>query len=405
MRLHRNLVLATLSALDTIFNEGKQADKVLQRTLKQDKRWGARDRGFIAETTYDIVRWKRLYQNIAQVSEPFSQEDLVRLFVVWSSLKDIQLPDWKEFEGISIKQLKKSYKELTHKRAIRQSIPDWLDELGSSELKDGWSAELSALNTQAPVVLRTNPTKTDRSTLQAQLKKEGIDTVAVAELPLALELETRKNVFTSQAFKDGLFEVQDSASQLVAPLLDPQPGQRIVDACAGAGGKALHLSSLMENKGQLVALDIYPQKLQELKKRARRNGLHNIETRLIDSNKVIKKLKGKADGVLIDAPCTGLGVLRRNPDAKWKLQPDFVERIRKTQQELLTAYSAMVKTGGKLVYATCSILPSENEQQVRTFLASEAGQSFRLVQDRSILPSQTGMDGFYMALLQKNEES
>lgn len=404
MRLHRNLVLATLEALDAIFNEGKQADKVLQRTLKKDKRWGARDRGFIAETTYDIVRWKRRYQTIANVEEPFSNKDLVLLFVVWATLKEIQLPDWKEFEGISINKLKKAHKELSNKRAIQASIPDWLDGLGQEELGEVWPEELAALNEQAPVILRTNPTKTTRNDLQKQLEEQGIPTLIVPELPYALQLEERKNVFTTSAFKDGLFEVQDSASQLVAPLLDPRPGQRIVDACAGAGGKALHLSALMENKGQLIALDIFPQKLQELKKRARRNGLHNIETRLIDSTKVIKKLKGKADGVLIDAPCSGLGVLRRNPDAKWKLQPEFIERIRATQQELLQSYSTMVKPGGKLVYATCSILPSENQQQVDAFLKSEAGKDFQQLSARSILTSETGMDGFFMALLEKKAD-
>lgn len=403
MRLHRNLVLAAIEALDAIFNQGKQADKVLQRTLKQDKRWGARDRAFIAETTYDIVRWKRLYQEIAGIEEPFTQKDLFTLFAVWATQRSIVLPDWKEFEGISIKPLKKGLQDPPNKRAIKASIPDWMDQLGYQELGQQWVLELEALNKQAPVILRTNPEKTDRTSLQAALGKEGIETETLDGLPLALKLTQRKNVFATTAFKEGLFEVQDGASQMVAPLLDPKPGQCIIDACAGAGGKALHLAALMQNKGQLIGLDIYPQKLQELKKRARRNGLHNIETRLIDSNKVVKKLKGRADGVLIDAPCTGLGVLRRNPDAKWKLQPEFVDRIRLTQQELLRGYSKMVKEGGKLVYATCSILPSENQEQVVSFLESQEGSQFSLVHQHSILPSKTGLDGFYMALLQRND--
>ena len=177
---------------------------------------------------------------------------------------------------------------------------------------------------------------------------------------------------------------------------------RIIDACAGAGGKSLHIASLMENKGQVVSMDIYENKLNELKRRARRNGIHNIETRTIDSTKVIKKLLEKADKVLIDSPCTGLGVLRRNPDAKWKMNPDFLEEIKVTQSEILDSYSRMVKPGGDLVYATCSILPSENEKQVKAFLKRDAGENFTFVKDEKILPSSSGFDGFYMALLKKN---
>ena len=198
-----------------------------------------------------------------------------------------------------------------------------------------------------------------------------------------------------------MFEVQDASSQLVAEFLNVKPGMKVVDACAGAGGKSLHLANLMDNKGQIIALDIYGNKLAELKRRAKRNGAHNIETRLIDSTKTIKKLYGKIDKVLIDAPCSGLGILRRNPDAKWKLQPDFIENIKKTQQEILQQYSKMVKPGGTMVYATCSILPSENQKQVESFLTSEMGKDFTFVKDQKILSHQSGYDGFYMALLEK----
>ena len=176
---------------------------------------------------------------------------------------------------------------------------------------------------------------------------------------------------------------------------------RIIDTCAGAGGKTLHLAALTENKGQIIALDIYSNKLKELKRRARRAGAHNIETRTIESSKDIKKLINKADRVLIDAPCSGMGILRRNPDAKWKLQPEFIEEIKNTQQEILQSYSRMLKSGGKMVYATCSILPSENQQQVEFFLASEAGKDFKFIKDKKVLSHESGYDGFYMALLEK----
>jgi 16S rRNA (cytosine967-C5)-methyltransferase len=157
----------------------------------------------------------------------------------------------------------------------------------------------------------------------------------------------------------------------------------------------------MQNKGQIIAMDIYESKLKKLKIRARRNKAYNIDLRVIDSTKVIKKMHEKADRVLIDAPCSGLGVLRRNPDSKWKLQPEFIEQIKQTQQEVLQNYSKMVKSGGKMVYATCSILPSENRQQIDFFLTSDAGQSFTFVKENNVFAYQSGFDGFYMALLEK----
>lgn len=401
MKLHRNLVFATVDSLHQIFNEKKQADKVLKNTLKRDKRWGARDRSFIAETTYDIVRWKRLYAEIAEVKEPFDRPNLFRLFTVWAVLKGIKLPDWPQFEGTPARRIKGKFDEFSRTRKIRESVPDWLDELGEKELGKRWEKEIHALNSLADVILRVNTLKTNIKKLQQALSEENIETETLKGHPFALKLKERANVFITKAFKDGWFEVQDASSQKVAQMLDPKPGMRVVDACAGAGGKSLHLAALMENKGQVVALDIYENKLTELKRRARRSGAHNIETRLIESTKVIKKLINKADGVLIDAPCSGLGVLRRNPDTKWKLSPEFLESIQKTQREILESYSRMVKPGGKLLYATCSILPSENENQVAWFLSAEAGKDFTLLKEDKVSPAQSGYDGFYMALLQK----
>lgn len=403
MRLHRNLVFAVIDALGMIFNDGEYADKVIEKVLRYDKRWGARDRGFIAETTYDIVRWKRLYAEIAEVSEPFSRPNLFRLFTVWATLRGIALPDWKQLEKTPTRRIKGRFDELSKVRKIRESIPDWMDELGEKALGDTlWTDEIAALNQQAEVVLRINTLKTNKDELRKLLKDEDIHTETVSGAKDALKLVERKNVFTTRAFKDGYFEVQDASSQLVAPYLDVQPGQRVVDACAGAGGKTLHLAALMQNKGQLIAMDIYESKLKKLKIRARRNGVHNMEPRIIDSTKAIKKLHGKADRVLLDAPCSGLGVLRRNPDSKWKLEPEFIERIKGVQRDILSDYSKMVKPGGKLVYATCSILPEENTEQVQYFLASEGGEAFKLSKEQNIYASEHGFDGFYMALLQRN---
>ncbi|MEP1489629.1 MAG: RsmB/NOP family class I SAM-dependent RNA methyltransferase [Algibacter sp.] len=404
MRLHRNLCFAVIDGLTLIFNEGKYADKVIQQLLKRDKRWGARDRGFVAETTYDIVRWKRLYAEIAEVKAPFDRENLWRMFAVWATLKGVKLPDWKYFENTPVRKIKGRYDELSKIRKLKESIPDWIDEVGEKELgTDLWTKEIAALNQQADVILRVNTLKTTKEKLQAILFDLEIETDFVPNHEAALKLKERANVFSTEAFKNGFFEVQDASSQLVAEFLDVQPGMRVVDACAGAGGKTLHLAALMENKGQIIAMDIYGNKLHELKRRAKRNGAHNIETRAIESTKIIKKLYDKADRVLIDSPCSGLGVLRRNPDSKWKLQLDFLDKIRKTQQEILQQYSRMVKVEGKLVYATCSVLPSENQNQVQEFLKSESGKNFILVKDKKVSAHKSGFDGFYMALLERKE--
>jgi len=399
MRLHRNLVLAVIDSLNYIFNDGLYADKVVEKTLKRDTRWGARDRKFIAETVYDCVRWKRLYNEIAGTKDHYTQENLWKIFSVWATLKGISLPDWKQFEGTPVRRIKGKFDELQGQRVYKESIPDWLDELGEKELGKQWGKEINALNKQADVVLRANTLKTSKERLKKLLLEDEIETNFIKGYKDALVLNERKNVFRTQAFKNGLFEVQDASSQLVSEFLEVKPGMRVVDACAGAGGKTLHLAALMENKGQIIALDIYENKLKELKRRAKRDGAHNIETRYIKSTKIVKKLFNSADRVLIDAPCTGLGVLRRNPGAKWKLKPEFVDEIQIKQLEILNTYAKLVKLGGKLVYATCSILPSENEKQVKSFLDSH--KDFKFIAEKVILPSDSGFDGFYMALLEK----
>lgn len=402
MRLHKNLVLAVLNGLHQIFNEEKYADKVVAQVLKSDKRWGSRDRGFIAETSYEIVRWKRLYATIADVQEPLNRDDLWRIFAVWATLRGYPLPDWKPFEGTPTRRIKGRFETLRKERKYRESVPDWLDELAANSLGEKkWEKELEALNTFAPVVLRANALKILPKLLRNALLEDKITTQYLSKYPDALVLDERSNVFSTEAFQKGLFEVQDAASQCVAPFTQVESGMRVIDACAGAGGKSLHLAALMQNKGQLIALDIHQYKLRELKRRAKRAGAHNIETRLIENNKIIKKLHGSADRVLLDAPCSGLGVLRRNPDAKWKLNPDFINRVIAEQQKILTQYAHMVKPGGKLIYVTCSILPQENEAQISEFLTTEIGQSFTLEKESHFWPSVQGFDGFYMARLER----
>lgn len=396
MKLFRNLTEAVVESLHEIFVEKRYADKVIEKILKQNPKWGARDRRFIAEATYDIVRWHRLFVHLLNTDD----HDFWKLLGGWCVWNREDLPGWKEFEGIDKAKFFERYDKAKYIIKIRESIPDWLDTLGQQELGDSWEEEIHALNEQAKVVLRVNTLKISRPDLQRQLKEEKIFAEAPIEFPDALILEERQNIFTRQQFKDGLFEVQDAGSQLIALFLQPLPGQRVIDACAGGGGKTLHLAALMQNKGRIIALDTEAWKLDELKKRARRAGASDIiETRTIDSSKVIKRLENSADRVLLDVPCSGLGVLRRNPDAKWKLSHEFIEEVKVTQQKILTDYSPMLKVGGLMVYSTCSILPSENEKQVERFLKANVGK-FELQEQKSILPS-GGFDGFFMARMKR----
>lgn len=397
MKLHRSTSEAVIESLRLIFEENRYADKVIEKVLKQNPRWGSRDRRFIAETTYDIVRWYRWFRELTQAKGT----DFWKLLAAWCILSDIDLPAWDEFKGVSPKEVREREKRTVYSRKIRESVPDWMDALVEQELgKEKWEAELSALNEEASVVLRTNTLKISKDELQRSLDEEGIITFPLAGYPDALVLDERQNVFTSAAFKEGLFEVQDAGSQAISPYLQIEPGMRVIDACAGAGGKTLHLAALMKNKGRIVAMDTEEWKLEELQKRARRAGVSNMETRVIESGKTIKRLANSADRLLLDVPCSGLGVLKRNPDAKWKLSLEFVEKIKELQQHILQDYCDMLKPGGIMVYSTCSILPSENEQQVQRFIADKKG-AFELIGDKHIYPSE-GFDGFYMARIRKN---
>ena len=270
MRLHKNLCYAVIDGILEIFNEKKYADKVIQKLLKRDKRWGSRDRGFIAETTYDIVRWKRLYCEISGVKEPFSRDDTWRLFAVWLVLKGIKLPDWKYFKDTPSRKIKGKFDSAIKIRCLKESIPDWIDKLAVEELGEVlWEKEISKQNEQAEVIIRVNKLKTTKKNLKAKLEQENIKTTEINGYPDALKLTERKNVFKTDAFKMGWFEVQDASSQLVAEFLDVKPGMKVIDACAGAGGKTLHLSGIMKNKGSLIAMDIYESKLKKLKLRAK----------------------------------------------------------------------------------------------------------------------------------------
>jgi 16S rRNA (cytosine967-C5)-methyltransferase len=244
-----------------------------------------------------------------------------------------------------------------------------------------------------------NTLKTTVKELIVFLKKEGIVTEPIDWSPNTLHIMKKINVFKLSSFRAGLFEVQDTASQSVSMILDPQSGMRVVDTCAGEGSKTLHIAALMKNKGKIIALDTQEWRLKELRKRATKVGIDIIETRLITSSKIYKRMNKTADRLLLDVPCSGLGTLRRNPDIKWKFLPEDLKRLTILQQELLEKYCRITKPKGRMVYSVCSILPSEAEEQIERFLKNHA--DFRLLNEKRYWPEIDGTDGFYVALIER----
>jgi 16S rRNA (cytosine967-C5)-methyltransferase len=393
-----------VNAVTEIFNQARYADKVIERVLKSEKKWGGRDRRFVAESIYEMVRWWRYLGGLAgfePTEKSMSREDVWQLWAAWCFNTYQILPEWEEFKSFD-KAAFAHRKSTMTSVALLESVPQWLYDYGLQELGSEWDEILKSLNKPAEVFLRANTLRGTREELIKRLRAEGIEGMAVPEVESAVRLLTRKNVKMTEAFKQGYFEVQDAASQLIAPLLHVEPGMKVVDACAGGGGKSLHLAALMKNKGKLICMDVHDWKLNDLKERANRNRVEIIETREIDSTKVIKRLESDVDRLLLDVPCSGLGVLRRNPDTKWKISLEEIEKLQTTQAEIIETYSKMVKPGGMMVYATCSILPGENQNQVRKFLVNN-NQDWQLVEQMHSFPHREGFDGFYAALLRRKD--
>ena len=401
-KIHPHLIEAVSQALDEIFFSDRHAEKIVESLLFRNKKWGSRDRRFVAESIYQSVRWWRKIWYVLGTQAQSGQG-----IVVWQISYFLQHKEWallQHPEVLSSQQKSNIESRLSSglSRDIENSIPVWLDQLGEQNFAERWPKVLAALNTQAPVDLRVNEHLASRSQVKASLLQERIETEHIPGLDLGLTLRERKNVFITQSFRQGLFEVQDRGSQKLADLLPVSPGDRVIDACAGAGGKTLQMATKMKNKGKIIALDIHAWKLEELKKRAARARVSVIETRTIDSTKVIKRLQDSAHAVLLDVPCSGLGVLRRHPDSKWKMSVEEIHRLQELQLDLLMRYSEMTQPSGHLVYATCSWLRSENEDIVEQFLQSPRGQNWQILKTLRLDPDQDQSDGFFGCLLQKS---
>jgi 16S rRNA (cytosine967-C5)-methyltransferase len=386
-------VAAICTAAAQVLQEGRYADQAIEQQIKAHPHWFFEEQGFVAEQIYALIRYYRMLCALIGKT-PSNSLDWEDLLGAWLILQDHPLG--KQFKFLNQTQIRTAYHNIVEQRAIRESIPDWLDELCAQELGEQWVPTLKALNESPRLVLRVNRLKTDLPALQQQLQQFNILGTPIAED--AFLIQQRGKLYSTPAFQNGWFEVQDYSSQQVAPFLQVEPGMRVIDACAGNGGKALHLAALMQNKGQIIALDTDAKKLEQLRLRARRAGVNIIETRVIESTKTIKRLAQSADRLLLDVPCSGLGVLRRNPDARWRLNSEQLNSMKLLQLQLLETYTKMCRPGGKLVYATCSILPSENHLQIEKFLDS-GRTSFRVEASKTILPQDEGFDGFFMSRL------
>tara|TARA_B100001109_G_scaffold185104_1_gene151902 strand:+ start:802 stop:2013 length:1212 start_codon:yes stop_codon:yes gene_type:complete len=402
MKLHQNLALGIISCLEMILKDKKALKSSLKKLLKKNRNWGSRDRRFIGEAVLEIIRWERKFSEMGKL-DPKLDRYYWNLLGVWILYKDIPLPDWENFSEINKKSINFKLTPKSKSRAIKQSIPDWLDDLGIKSFgKTLWEKEIESLNETAPLVLRVNIFRTTTEKLQNILKKKyAIESKKIPEYPYALFLDKHRKLDHLELFKKGWFEIQDANSQRVSVFAAPKPGMTVIDACAGAGGKTLHMANIMQNKGSIIALDPNNKKLEQLKIRIKRNGIRIVTIHNLNNENYEKKYKTNADLVLIDAPCSGLGVLRRNPAAKWQMNPTNIQKLIYIQQEILQRQSIYVKRGGILVYSTCSIFPDENENQIKNFLTTGLGKSFYLEKEETFLTHQSKGDGFYMARLIK----
>jgi 16S rRNA (cytosine967-C5)-methyltransferase len=386
------------SIITAVFEEGRALDKAYAIYFKKLKLENE-EQALIVSLVNDVFRRLNYYTYVAgykrikdikkHVNKIICVIHLVHKWPVPRGLQDC--------DDFSIKDARTRMEEADKIPNLKYGCPVWLDEFGKKELGERWETEKPCFAKEPRRFIRANTLKTTREELRNMLAAEKVKTRECA-LPDALEILDSSAIFKTEAFKKGLFEQQDIGSQEIPLFLDPRPGNKVIDACAGAGGKTLYLSALMKGKGSIIAMDDKDWKLNELKLRARKAGAHNIETRLIDTTKVIKRQHGKADCVLLDVPCSGSGVLKRNPESKWADGTDSIRELIEVQADILSRYSKMTKVGGTLVYSTCSIFPCEDHNQIAAFL--EHNPDFELVAEKTVYPSQGG-DGFYMAKLKR----
>lgn len=409
------LLSETAYVLHRLLTFERPADAVLSAFFREKDKLGVRDRAFIAEGAYGVIRRLRTLEHLAGGREPR------RLLLAWLA----------RFGGQNLRQLEaltRGDEAQWLKRvkatdlaglpdAPRLDLPDWLHERLAASQGEHLTALMTALNQPAPLDLRVNPLTMARADAIEALTKEGIAAEATPWSPFGLRLKEKPALNRNALFTSGKIEVQDEGSQLLALLTGAKRGEMVCDFCAGAGGKTLLLGAMMRNTGRLYAFDVSEKRLANLKPRLARSGLSNVHPQLLadERDQKVKRLAGKFDRVLVDAPCSGLGTLRRNPDLKWRQSPESAAELVAKQAAILDSSARLVKPGGRLIYATCSLLPEENESQVEAFLARHA--DFHLVPAKAILtqlgialetgdtlrldPARHGTDGFFAAILER----
>jgi 16S rRNA (cytosine967-C5)-methyltransferase len=419
-----SLFQSAVELLDSILVGTAPADVRMEQYFRAHPRLGVRDRGFVAETVYACLRRRRSLGFLATGTDSLETPagTLVAAWLVskqgWSgrALSDAG------FHGNSaafIEHLRARDPQLLP-QAVRADLPDWLYTRLVAQLGEAEALALSAaLNEPATLDLRVNTLKATREEAQACLTEAGFPAEPTPYSPTGLRRQERAPLFRTPCFAQGLIEVQDEGSQLLSLLLEPKRSEMVMDFCAGAGGKTLHLASLMANTGSLYAMDISAKRLERLKPRLKRAGVHNVRSIALSGERDprVQRLAGKFERVLVDAPCSGTGTLRRNPDIKWR--PIDLETLVTTQRAILAAAATLLKPGGRLVYATCSLLREENEEVIESFLTTHTGfvalPAAEILARRQIVLPQTGTgtgalrllphrhhtDGFFAQVLQR----
>ncbi len=416
----RPLVIHASRVLGLVLGFEHPADAVLSRYFREHREIGHRDRGFIAETVYAIVRRLPWVRRLAGTeAQPRA------LLLAWLARGEA----WplRRFEGLaSASEMAwlatvKAIEDVPDSLAARTDLPGWLVE----RLQGAYSGEeivalANGLNRAAPLDLRVNVMKASREDVVEALRAESFAAAPCALSPQGIRLEGKPALQRHPLFLDGVVEVQDEGSQLLGFLVQPRRGELVVDFCAGAGGKTLHLGALMRSTGRLYAFDVSDRRLAKLKPRVARAGLSNVHPMLVahERDPRIKRLSGKADRVLVDAPCSGLGTLRRNPDLKWRQTPESVAEMVGKQLSILESAARLVRPGGRLVYATCSLLADENDGVADAFLAAhpefvqtDAGEILRgqgidldTGERLRLMPHVHDTDGFFAAVFERKAD-
>jgi 16S rRNA (cytosine967-C5)-methyltransferase len=438
-------VAATIELLDEIVSHAERpADLVANAYFRARRYIGGGDRRAVSDRVWGILRrWGQLRWWLKRTGHPADKTNALARGIVTADLMVVEgqaLSDVEamfdggryrpapldEAEHRALRQMEGH--SLSHPEQpdwVRLNVQEWVAPHLQEAYGDAWGREIAALETAPPVDLRVNRLKATVAEAQAALAREGIETEPMRYALHGLRLKRRLSVVAGEAFQNGLVEVQDEGSQLVAGLVDARPGMQVADYCAGAGGKTLAIAAGMNNKGRVVAMDVLESRLDRSAQRLRRAGAHNVERRALDGDnrKWLKRQAAAFDRVLVDAPCTGTGTWRRNPDGRWTLRPEDLAELTVKQAAILDAAARLVKPGGGLVYATCSVLPAENERQIEAFLdrhpefaavpVSDVWRDAMGVEPPSeiggpylrLSPLRHGTDGFFAAtLLRKPKE-